>query len=53
MEVAIASINEPTTYDKKNRVKSVGFFRVKDRKTKHGEKSRDRKYPMLGLHFST
>jgi hypothetical protein len=52
MEVAIPSINEPTTYDKNNRVKSAGFFRARDRKTKHGQKSRDRKYPMLGLHYS-
>jgi hypothetical protein len=52
-EVAITSINEPTTYDKNSRIKSIGFFRDRDRKTKHGQKSRDRKYSMLGLHFST
>jgi hypothetical protein len=33
--------------------KSIGFFRDRDRKTKHGQKSRYKKYSMLGLHFST
>jgi hypothetical protein len=50
MEVAITSINEPTTYDKNSRIKSVGFFLDKRWKDKTWP-SRERKIPNVGPAF--
>jgi hypothetical protein len=51
MEVTITSINEPTIYDKNVRIKSVGFFGDRDRKTKYGQKPIERKIPDVGPAF--
>jgi hypothetical protein len=50
MEVAITSINEPTTYDTNSRIKSVGFFLDKRWKDKTWP-SRERKIPNVGPAF--
>jgi hypothetical protein len=53
MEVTIASINEPTIYDKNIRIKFVGFFQIEIERQNMAKSLGRGTYPMLGLHFST